>query len=279
MGMLLNRAGRIGTVRGLLLLVVLGVGTTALVSAPALAADMATPEDPIEIMIVGDSVPDRIMAELNADAAARGWTVIDAAQGGCGVRGDHLISPDGRALKYGATCPSIVPQLQRDGLAHDPDLVVWWDRWTLSDFVTPKGVHVRGGTQRFWNQRQRSMERLVERFTAGGAQLLFIGTEPVGAGIYTQCTADRCHPWHSRLVNEYGPYGRNWNRIMKAHSMTRSDVHFRSMTKAICSDADVPCDDVRNSRPARSDGIHIDGQRVRLARALLNRVAAVLPAP
>lgn len=268
--------------RALHLLVVLCMLGSTLPAGTALATESTPPpQASTTVMVAGDSVPNGLMPTLQALGADRDWLVVDAAQGGCGVRGDLLVNSRNRPFVHGGRCPELVPPLQRAGLAQDPDVVVWWDRWTVADFRKPDGTHVRGGTVRWWRLRKASLARHADRLTKGGAELVLIATEPVGTGIYTRCRPGACHEWHRRLIQHHREYIHTWNIVMRDFAASRSDVHFRTVTRAICRDREVPCDDRVAGTKSRADGVHFSDHRGRISAAVVRRletVVAALPA-
>lgn len=228
-------------------------------------------------MVAGDSVPDELMRALALQFEREGWEALDAAVPGCGVVAVHLVNADGSGLAKADQCPTLVPQAQRAGLAQDPDVVLWWDRFSLSDFKTSGGEHVRAGTDRFWTLRRRQLDAAVTRMRSGGATVVLLATEPVGLGIQSRCTTS-CHPWIRRQI-ERSDWRRRWNRILRAYAMDRpGTVAYRTITPTICSDTATPCNDrLPTGQPAREDGTHYsaNGGKARAAAAVATRLRTI----
>ena len=245
---------------------------------PPVAPPAAAVTQPL-IMLAGDSVP-RLLSDALADEfAARGWRLVDAAAGGCGVVGDHIVNADGTTLASGDVCPDVVWDRQRAALAKDPDIVLWWDRFSLADFKTVDGEHIRAGTDRFWRLRQRKLARRVAAFTNRGADVVFLATEPPGRGIRSECTPERCHPWLQRMITRYDRTMR-WNRTMRNYARAHPNIAaYRTITSSVCRDTDVPCGDrMANGDLFRGDGRHYTpGLAERTAaRLIARRIATAL---
>jgi hypothetical protein len=141
----------------------------------------------------------------------------------------------------------------------DPDVIVWWDRWSLSSFVGHDGEVVTSGTEAFWRQRARTLDATVLRLTRQGAQVLFIATEPPGLGMAEGC-ADRCPEWHPYLLAHYDDITTRWNRMLETYARDHPErAVFGSVTDSICLSDVAPCDDTVDGAPARPDGTHYEG--------------------
>jgi hypothetical protein len=234
------------------------------------------------VMVTGDSVPQYLADALAYRFRREGWTALDAATEGCGVVGVHLVNSDGSSLASGATCPEVVPPRQAQALAQDPDVVVWWDRFSLADFLTPRGEHVRAGTTRFWTLRQWQLDAAVERFSARGATVVLLATEPIGRGVYSVCPASGCHPWIQRQIQR-SDWRQRWNRILRNYARDHpSTAVYRTISATVCGDDKVPCDDSLPSGPlARRDGRHYsrNGGQGLAAGAVTRRIHGVVGNP
>lgn len=232
------------------------------------------------VMVTGDSVPRYLADALAYRFRRQGWVAIDAATGGCGVVGVRIVNGDGSYLASGQVCPDVVPGRQADALAQDPDVVVWWDRFSLADFRTSAGEHVRAGTTRFWTLRRRQLVAAVDRFSRRGATVMLLATEPIGRGIRADCTAQRCHPWIRRQINR-SDWRQRWNLMLRnyARGNPRRAV-YRTITPTVCNDTSTPCDDLLRSREhARRDGRHYspNGGQGLAAGAITRRLRNVVP--
>lgn len=230
------------------------------------------------IMVTGDSVPRYLADALAYRFGQQGWTALDAATGGCGVVGVRLVNGNGSYLASGAVCPDVVPARQANALAKDPDVVLWWDRFALADFRTSKGEHVRAGTKRFWTLRRRQLSAAVDRFSARGATVVLLATEPIGRGIRAQCPASGCHPWIQRQINR-SDWRQRWNLMLHNHAKHNPRAVFTSIRGAVCNDTSTPCADrLASGQWARRDGRHYspNGGQGLAAGAIVRRLRTVV---
>jgi hypothetical protein len=230
------------------------------------------------VVVAGDSVPERMPVGFATAGRDRGLTFVLAAHGGCTVAGE---SPaiDGEVLHV---CPPDVPDHQDELIAeHDPDLVVWWDRFSIADVVAEDGTYVEAGTDEFWRIRRSTLAATVERLAAGGAVVVLVGVEPPGMQIQTPCTGSQCsEAWRSHLRGAKA-VAQRWNWIMKAYARSHPDLaRYVSIAARICHPVAWPCrDPLADGTPARPDGIHYKGQgEVFGARAVAGRLMGVLTA-
>src|SRR5205823_5235582 len=130
-------------------------------------------------------------------------------------------------------CPG-VPAEQDAFLRLDhPDVVVWWDRWSLSGFVGPDGGAVQPGTPAFWRLRSIRLDQAVRRLTSGGARVLFVGTEPPGTLWRTDC-AQWC-AWRQFLVAHYDELATRWNSMLERYAATHPGLaSYLSITTLVC---------------------------------------------
>jgi hypothetical protein len=219
-------------------------------------------------LLVGDSVPHQLATAL---ADTTGWRVLDATNGGCPVTGEEPVDATGASWTGDDDCRHVVPPLQRDAMADHPDLVLWWDRPSISHFLTPRGHFIRAGSARFWRWRREALDRTVHRLSADGATVALIATEPAGFMI------DWTHGWHHFMVRRYDDLTARWNRMMAHYASTHPVIGASvSITDLICHVEASPCDDTFNGLPARPKGQHYEGPGIPMAiDALLQRLAPV----
>ncbi|GAA1393139.1 acyltransferase family protein [Luteococcus peritonei] len=232
-------------------------------------------------LVVGDSVPKRLLPVLAPAGEAAGITVDSASMGGCSPLGVHQrISADDVA---GERCPQVRQSQSEALVATNPATVVWWSRYEVADryqgdqLLTP-------ATPAFWQAQRRDFEESVDRLTVNGATLVVVLTEPPGVGMRTRCSARTCVPFLQRLV-VHDDYRRTWNAMVT--EMARSDRRLRTVTMddVVCNRPPTPsatygsalCDDtVSPGRVGRPDGSHFDNELVgsKVSAALLQRVGA-----
>jgi peptidoglycan/LPS O-acetylase OafA/YrhL len=218
------------------------------------------------IMLVGDSVPHRLESALDRDAASRGWRWVSAARGACSVTGEVALSPDGRTIFEAHDCPG-VPAAQDALVQHmDPSVIVWWDRWSQSSFVTAAGEPITAGTDRFWRLRRSALDDRVKDLTSQGAEILFVGTEPLGMAAMTSCASDSCRVRRQYLIDHYPDITSRWNSMLERYAEKHPSLAtFASLTDVICRRDVAPCDDSIDGVPARGDGSHYEGAGERVA--------------
>jgi hypothetical protein len=237
-----------------------------MVAGVSLAATTTPPVDtsrPV-IMLTGDSVPQHLEVAMEAAALDRGWQMVSAAAGGCPVTGERPTNMKLELVGAGEMCPVEVVSDQ-DALidGSDPDIVVWWDRWSLSPFVTPSGAIVDSRTDEFWKIRASTLRTAVDRLTRDGARVLFVATEPPGQAMAADCAAGVpgwCPNWHRYLLAHYEDLTRRWNGMLATYAHDHPEqASFLSVTDLICHTDVAPCDDTIDGEPARPDGTHYEG--------------------
>jgi peptidoglycan/LPS O-acetylase OafA/YrhL len=241
---------------------------SACVSVAATTVPPPPPGVPV-IMLTGDSVPLHLTAAFERAAATRGWRVVSATAGGCPVSAEQ------------PHCQALITRQDTLIRTMHPDIVLWWDRWSLADFVTPAGDPVRSGTGRFWKLRRAALATTVERLSRDGATVVFMATEPPGEGMLTRCTERRCHPWIRFQIDHYNDITSKWNRIMRGFAEQNPDLAaFVSVTDVVCKSDVSLCDDLIDGVPARPDGTHYEGAGEQLVVAtVLDLLAPILARP
>ncbi len=253
-----------------------GLAVIAVVATRNPAPDADTPV----ILVAGDSVALHLVPYLEREAEDRGWVVVSAARGGCGVSGDHIVHDDGKTLASGDKCPDEIKAKQDEMVDEfDPTVVIRWDRFSLADWIAPDGHQVRAGTPEFWSLRRESLANEVERLGRGGAMVALVGTEPLGVGIETSCAPDECNDWLSRLLEDYGDLTTPWNEVLAEYAASHTEeATFVSITDTVCRVDVSPCDDRIDGEPARPDGRHYEGDGAELAaEALLDELEPLMP--
>jgi hypothetical protein len=234
-----------------------------LVASASVAATRVPPvsADTPVLLLTGDSVPQHLEAAFERATAGRGWRVVSAAQGGCPVTGETSARATGEALHEVAACARVTVPAQDRLIAQDhPDVVLWWDRWSVSDFLTPGGEHIRSGSQRFWTLRRASLDDAVRRLGTGGAMVELVATEPPGVGMWTRCSAEHCADWDRFQIDHYADITTRWNAMLERYARLHPDrAAFLSLTDAVCHDDASPCDDLIDGITARPDGTHYEG--------------------
>ena len=271
------RRGRGMRLRGriaVVLAVTLAVPVLGGAAAGAQVLSAARAQGPL-IMFVGDSVPHALGGAFTEEATRRGWRVDMAAIHGCNVSGDRLGKIEGGVPEYKPLCVHTVhvqDQMIRDD---DPDLVVWWDRFDVDDFITYHGKLVRRGTPKFFHYRAPTLGHTVARLGRDGARIVFVATEPVGQAF--PCPGPKCSTWRWFQVRHNEAFTQ-WNAIRRGFARAHPDAaSFITFIDQVCHDDAVPCDDTYHGKPARPDGVHYGGDGKDLAvRLLADRLAKIL---
>lgn len=143
------------------------------------------------IVVVGDSVPFRLMVSLDEVGKEQGFVVDNASRGGCSPlaieqqeydKPDH--SPDGDCRK--------VADLQVERIKADqPSIVFWWSRYEVNQRWLD-GAVVGPDSDAFWEAQGRDLRAAVDRLTSTGATLVIAQTERPGGGMTTRCSPENC---------------------------------------------------------------------------------------
>jgi peptidoglycan/LPS O-acetylase OafA/YrhL len=249
------------------------------ISLAATRVPAIPPSVPV-MMVVGDSVPLHLTAAMEAELAGRGWRLVSAAAGACAPTGETMARPNGTPVAKAELCTSeIVSEQDRLVREADPDVVLWWDRWSLSDFFTASGEHVSSGTPRFWELRRRGLESATARLSNRGATVVLVAIEPPGEAVLSRCTEQDCPRWVRFQLDHYEDITREWNAILRGFAERRpgDDVRFVSVTEAVCAEDVAPCEDRVGGAPARPDGTHYEGAGEDLViEALLSRLGSLM---
>jgi len=232
--------------------------TVACISVAATRVPEIPPSVP-SMMLVGDSVPLQLTVAMDRALSDRGWRLASATFGACAVTGERLARPDGLPIDKVDVCTQQIvrdqDQLVREA---DPDVVVWWDRWSLANFFTPEGEFIRSGTARFWDLRREGLRSAVKRLGSRGATVVLVATEPPGQAVGGgRCTEVDCPWWLRFQLDHYADITTRWNSILRGFAERHPDrARFVSVTDVICATDVAPCDDRIDGVPARPDGTH-----------------------
>jgi len=230
------------------------------------------------VMLAGDSVPHHLEPQLEAQAAERGWRVVSAAHGSCPVTGETVTYLDGVPVREADECRDTIVA-EQDALIGrvGPDLVLWWDRWSVSSFLTDEGQLTVSGSARFWRERHKALDLAVTRLTSQGATVVFVAIEPPGWAITTRCSDERCNEWVRFQIAHYDDITSRWNSMLRRYAQRHpGSAAFVSITDVVCAVDSSPCDDDLDGVPARPDGTHYEGAGAELAAGALIELLAPL---
>jgi peptidoglycan/LPS O-acetylase OafA/YrhL len=213
------------------------------------------------VMMVGDSVPARLGTAFDRAFTPEGWRFVTAALGGCPPTGETPLRPDGAAW------PGVVPGCRaevaerQDALigTADPDLIVWWDRFSISGFRDEGGTLVQAGSAHFWSLRADALDAAVRRLGAHGAIVVFVGAEPPAESVQERCREVGCD-WPRFQIAHYRDVTVPWNRMLRGYAERHPELSaFISITDVVCRQDVAPCDDRIEGVTARRDGVHYEG--------------------
>jgi len=230
------------------------------------------------VLLTGDSVPLHLWSTLEQVSQPRGWRILSAAIGACAVTGEAHVS----ALnpKQVTTECRAAPGKQNAMIRrYHPNIVVWWDRWSLSSFLTGSGRVVRSNTPLFWKLRAAALDAAVKRLTRDGAVVVFVATEPLGEGVSASIhCSPQCNPWLQFQIDRYDDVTTRWNKLLSDYAKAHPTLAvFVSITDIICHTNTSPCNDLIDGVPARPDGTHYrDAGAQKAATAIVNALAPII---
>jgi peptidoglycan/LPS O-acetylase OafA/YrhL len=231
------------------------------------------------IVLVGDSVPQRLAPDLARAAAHYGYVVVSATRGSCPATGVAVVGVTGKPWGAGKVCATDVPARQDAAIAnYHPALVIWWSRYELADRVDARGRPVRFGSTAYWKLQERAFATRTTALTRDGAIVVAVRIERSGLGMATRCTPRRCGPFLRRLITATAAQD-TWNAFLASHR--GGAVRSISIAGVVCHNAASPCNDrLPDGSLARPDGTHYSpeaGPAVAQAVIVRSLTAAGLP--
>ena len=223
------------------------------------------------IVLVGDSVPQRLAPYLAQAAASHGYVVISATRGSCPATGVAVVDQNGKPWGAGERCATEVPARQDAAVAkYRPALVIWWSRYELADRVGKAGNPVPFDTPAYWALQEQAFATRTAALTRYGAVVVAVQIERSGLGMSTRCTPAKCGPFLRRLIDATAAQD-TWNAFLASH--TSGAVRSISIQGLVCKDAGSPCNDrLPDGSLARPDGTHYAAEVAPLiARAVIDR--------
>ena len=231
------------------------------------------------IVLVGDSVPQRLAPDLARAASRYGYVVVSATRGSCPATGVAVVGVTGKPWGAGDVCATDVPARQDAAIAkYHPALVIWWSRYELADRVDARGRPVRFGSPGYWKLQKQAFASRTVALTRDGAIVVAVQIERSGLGMRERCTPQRCGPFLRRLITATTAQD-TWNAFLA--SQTSARVRSISIEHLVCRDAASPCDDrLSNGSLARPDGTHYSSQAApEVAEAVIARSLAAAGLP
>ncbi len=225
-------------------------------------------------LVLGDSVPHRLLPELSDAAERRGLTLFSSTAGGCSPLGVvNKVSPSDQR---GRRCQGALPARISDGVAaHHPGTIIWWSRYETADSIH-QGRLLTPEQPEFWTAQRRQLQLRIGQLTQNGATLVFVATDRPGVGMSSRCTPQSCNPFLRRMVDE-DHYRERWNEILRSAAAGNPRVRVVEIDDVYCHDGTTPCDDRDGSGvTVRSDGTHFSDpqMRVTVADAVIDRALA-----
>ena len=222
---------------------------------------------PRTVATAGDSTSLMLDAGLEPIARRRLWRYVQAGQDGCSILG--LPTLEGQ----NGDCATTIPQLIDDVRARNhPDVWIVADRFALAPLRLSDGTLADGGDPRRARVIRRAFEQTLRRLTAGGAQVVLVGTAPPGPppDCGTKTSGPRCGGPSYRVTD---PATVELDQIeQRVASEMRHRVIYVSVTDVLCA-ADGRCPADVGGVPARLDGVHYTGRFSRKVVPILIRRA------
>jgi len=276
-----GRVARFLVPRRMLVAVPLALGTVFLINTSLVVprAGAALGRVTRTIVLVGDSVPQRLAPYLARAAAPYRYVVIPATRGSCPAAGVAVVDAAGKPWGAGTACATDVPHRQDIAVArYHPAIVIWWSRYELADRVDAQGRPVPFDSPAYWSIQEQAFAARTAALARDGATVVAVQIERSGLGMATRCTPTRCGPFLRRLVEATAAQDR-WNAFLAAH--THGSVRSISVEDVVCHNRASPCDDrLPDGTLARPDGTHYSTEAApTVARAVIVRAltAAGLP--
>jgi peptidoglycan/LPS O-acetylase OafA/YrhL len=231
------------------------------------------------IVLVGDSVPQRLAPYLSRAAARYGYVVVSATRGSCPATGVAVVGVAGKPWGAGTVCATDVPARQDAAIVrYRPALVIWWSRYELADRVDPRGRPVRFASPAYWKLQEQAFATRTRALTRDGAIVVAVQVERSGLGMSTRCTPLQCGPFLRRLITATAAQD-TWNAFLASHRGGR--VRSISIQSLVCHDTASPCDDrLPDGSLARPDGTHYSpAAALSVAQAVIARSLAAASLP
>ena len=218
------------------------------------------------IVLVGDSVPQRLAPDLARAAARYGYVVVSATRGSCPATGVAVVGVTGKPWGAGEVCATDVPARQDAAIArYRPALVIWWSRYELADRVDAHGRPVRFASPGYWKLQKHAFATRTHALTRDGAIVVAVQIERSGLGMATRCTPQQCGPFLRRLIDATAAQA-TWNAFLASHRS--GAVRSISIEGLVCHDAASPCNDrLPDGSLARPDGTHYSPEAAPAYRA------------
>ena len=261
--------------------IVAALASIVLVGATS-GAVLAQPSTEKTLLVVGDSVPDRILPELNVAVSEQGWSAVSAAYGNCPALAFEIVDPNGSSWGPGKDCEVTVKSSQESALnTYRPSAILLWSRYEISDRYSEAGIHLPAGTEEFWVAQRKSLTERLNVLQSEGAAVYLVKIESVGIGLATnpQCQGTDCHWFLERLKSPSGQVLINrWNQELETIASMRENVYVIDLSDEICSDNLVPCTDTKlTPEISRPDGSHFTPEAAtRISEILVNEMIQTL---
>ena len=229
------------------------------ISKPIFNLLYGTTADPNMVMVVGDSVPLRLMPTLTVEAQKQGLSVVSAARGSCSPMGIDLVYHPDKPTH--SECPSVKEIQDKTISTYNPGYVLWWSRYEILDRYYG-GQIISPDTELFWQAQKKDFVATVDRMTKNGSKVVVILTERPGLKTRERSKAELEAPILVNMVY-HDEYRRHFNSIVKEVASTRDDVLTIDGDSLFCSKkqlhrSDSLCDDSIDGKFIRFDGSHVE---------------------
>ena len=215
------------------------------------------------VVLVGDSVPKRALATFATIGQQEGLDVISAAYGWCAAVTTPLQAPDGTEFGSVKSCTTTAQESQVSMVRRfNPEAIVWWSRYELSDFLSSQQQHLSPDQEQFWVELSLRFEKRADELTGGTRRLVLVGIEPIGVSVAKRCPdglrAATCNWFLQRLSLPENDWIRvRWNTVLQQYAAAHANTRYVDLTNLVCLDQNIPCnDEVRKNSYQRPDGVH-----------------------
>ncbi|MFL5828645.1 MAG: acyltransferase family protein, partial [Solirubrobacteraceae bacterium] len=209
---------------------------------------------------IGDSTSQSLYPGMREAAKRRGWTYIEAAEGGCSSLPLLFVQSDQpQYVARAKRCVSGIRQVIRGVRArYRPDVWVLTDRWPLSTMVTAAGKPLAPTDPRRDALIEAALRSLLRQLTAGGAHVLFVPTPPAGEPVACALHKLATTTCNRSAFSERDPVTAELTRTVGAAVAGLRGVTLVGIADLICPRGGQ-CVAIIDGTVVRYDGIHFSG--------------------
>lgn len=213
------------------------------------------------LLVVGDSVPKRLVPVLAPIAQKRGLEIVSAARGGCSPLA--VYQDEGETDHAGKRCLTVADAQEEALNKYHPGYVLWWSRYEVVPRYDAKGNLLTPDMEDFWIAQKADLDISINRLTKEGATLVFVLTERPGRGILERSKEELNTVVIDTLIN-HDIYRQRFNELIQQVSQHNSQIKIIDGDSLFCSadmkvETEQLCDDnVLGKGYIRPDGSHVN---------------------